>query len=159
MMTTETLGSTNGGAEAPGSIRYKETPAIDGRRHVSGEGNPEIHLSFPAASRYLRLARLTASGLAGDLGFSVDEIEDLRVAVDELAAAVIDGVPPTAELALVFREIDGGLEIEGRCNARTDDPPVLNEVARELLGILADDYSIGTPETTRNFRLRKLIES
>jgi hypothetical protein len=149
MMTTETLGSTNGGAEAPGSIRYKETPAIDGRRHVSGEGNPEIHLSFPAASRYLRLARLTASGLAGDLGFSVDE----------LAAAVIDGVPPTAELALVFREIDGGLEIEGRCNARTDDPPVLNEVARELLGILADDYSIGTPETTRNFRLRKLIES
>ena len=33
---------------------------------------------------FLRLARVTAAGLAGRLGFSFDEVEDLRLAIDEL---------------------------------------------------------------------------
>ncbi len=44
----------------------------------------DVRLSLPGRSAFVRLARLNAAGLAADLSFSVDEIEDLRIAVDEL---------------------------------------------------------------------------
>ena len=69
-------------------------------------------LVIPAATRYLRLARLTAAGLAGDLGFRVDSVEDLRVAVDELCAVIIDGTPAGTMLELTYREHDDGLVID-----------------------------------------------
>lgn len=126
--------------------------------HMSGEPSAEVRLSIPARPRFLRLARLTASGLAGDLGFPVDAVEDLRVAVDELAAAIIEGAPPTATLDLVYREVDAGLEVEGRCAAGAAPAPELHAVARELLGILADHYELGADGKVRTFRVRKHVE-
>lgn len=131
------------------------TPGPD----MSGEPSAEVRLSIPATPRFLRLARLTASGLASDLGFPVDAVEDLRVAVDELAAAVIEGASATATLDLVYREVDTGLEIEGRCTAGVATAPELHAVARELLGILADDYELGANGKVRTFRVRKHAES
>ena len=114
-----------------------------------------VQLVIPASARYLRLARLTAAGLAGDLGFPVDAIEDLRVAVDELCAAIINGAPDDGELELVYREGDGSLIIEGTCRTRTSNAPELHGVARELLNMLADEYAIGAVGGHRNFRLVK----
>ncbi|GIU90461.1 MAG: hypothetical protein KatS3mg010_1560 [Acidimicrobiia bacterium] len=41
----------------------------------------------------MRLVRLTTSGVASRLGFDVEEVEDLRVAVDELANIVLRLAP------------------------------------------------------------------
>jgi serine/threonine-protein kinase RsbW len=52
---------------------------------------PEVvRLTIPAALEFVRIARLTASGVASRLGFDIDEIEDLRVAVDELSSILVD---------------------------------------------------------------------
>jgi serine/threonine-protein kinase RsbW len=119
----------------------------------------KVHLVIPATSRYLRLARLTAAGLAGDLGYPVDAIEDLRIAVDELCAAIIEDTTGPAELELTYLESDGGLVVEGICRARSTSAPELHSVARELLNMLADKYSIGAIDGHRNFRLVKYAES
>ena len=120
--------------------------------------DPKVQLVIPATSRYLRLARLTAAGLAGDLGYPIDAIEDLRIAVDELCAAVIEDAAAPAELELTYREINGGLVVEGTCRARSANAPDLHSVARELLNMLADEYSIGAIDGHRNFRLVKYAE-
>ena len=49
-----------------------------------------VRLSVPASLEYLRIVRLTVSGVASRLGFDVDTIENLRIAVDELASTVVD---------------------------------------------------------------------
>ena len=125
----------------------------------AGDEAPRVHLSIPATSRYLRLARLTAAGLAGDLGYPVDAIEDLRIAVDELCAAIIEDTAGTTELALTHHETTGALVVEGTCKARSANTPELHGVARELLNMLADEYSIGAIDGYRNFRLVKYAES
>ena len=116
-------------------------------------------LTIPAATRFLRLARLTAAGLAGDLGFRVDAVEDLRVAVDELSALIIDGAPDGANLELSYFERSDALVVEGSCP--TDDvvPPEPHRVARELLQIVADEYEVELLEGCRRFRLLKRADS
>lgn len=123
------------------------------------DGYGSVHLAIPAVARFLRIARLTAAGLGADLGFNIEEIEDLRVAIDELAAAVIDGAPADAVLQLEFRETDGGLEITGACSARTANPPKLHPVAQELLAIVVDDFTIDAADRSRNFRMQKAPRS
>jgi hypothetical protein len=49
-----------------------------------------VRLSVPAALEYVRIVRLTGSGVASRLGFDIEEIENLRVAVDELASVAIE---------------------------------------------------------------------
>src|SRR5690348_6873398 len=105
-LPSERLGQQTATATDP-NLRSERSP------HMEGGGDPAVHLVIPATSRYLRLARLTAAGLAGDLGYPVDAIEDLRIAVDELCAAIIEETPPSAELALVYLETDEGLVVEG----------------------------------------------
>jgi serine/threonine-protein kinase RsbW len=145
---------TRNGSSAPG-LRDFEALTPDPRYRSVDTVDPAVALTIPASSRYLRLARLTAAGLAGDLGFPVEAVEDLRVAVDELCAALIDGVDDDTSLHLTYAEVDGGLEISGRCAAAGAAPITLDTVARELLNILADAYALETTGDERTFQLRK----
>ena len=40
----------------------------------------------------MRLARILAAGVAADAGLSIDDTEDLRIAVSELVALLVDGL-------------------------------------------------------------------
>jgi serine/threonine-protein kinase RsbW len=113
-----------------------------------------VRLVIPAQPRFLRLARLTAAGIAGDLGFSLEAIEDLRVAVDEVCAILMDGVADGGELDLSYRGTDDGLVIEGSCT-NPGAVPDLHPVARELLAMTADDYSVFAAGENVSFRLLK----
>jgi hypothetical protein len=105
--------------------------------------------------RYLRLARLTAAGMAGELGYTSRSVEDVRVAVDELCSAIIDHASAHSDLELVYRPTSSGLVVEGSCRSRSERAPELDGLARDLLTRLADEYSIGAVDGTRNFRLLK----
>ena len=50
-----------------------------------------VVLTFPADSRMARVARLAATALGSVAGFSVDDNDDLRIAVDELIVMSIEG--------------------------------------------------------------------
>ena len=45
-----------------------------------------VQLTAPAERSSVRLARLVASGVGAEAGFSIDDTEDLRIAVSELVA-------------------------------------------------------------------------
>ena len=116
-----------------------------------------VRLAIPATARYLRLARLTAAGIAGDLGFSLESIEDLRVAVGEVCAICIEDAGPDVDLELVYHPDGTELVIEGTC-ANGGAEPDLHPVARELLSMTADDYDISVAGEAVTFRLLKRSE-
>ena len=49
-----------------------------------------IQLELPGHSRFMRLARLLASGVATSCGLPLEEVEDFRVVVDEVCATLIE---------------------------------------------------------------------
>src|SRR3954453_16726058 len=72
-----------------------------------------VRLSVPASLEYVRIVRLTGSGVASRLGFDVEEIENLRVALDELASMAIE-LASGGELELTFFTTESELRITGR---------------------------------------------
>jgi serine/threonine-protein kinase RsbW len=114
----------------------------------------DIRVVVPAQTRFLRIARLTAAGVATDLGFDLRDIEDLRVAVDEMCAVVIDGAVDGAELELRYILDGDRLRIEGRCD-QGGTPPEIHPVALELLTLTADEFEVDGDGSTRSFRLVK----
>jgi serine/threonine-protein kinase RsbW len=114
----------------------------------------DIRVVVPAQARFLRIARLTAAGVATDLGFDLRDLEDLRVAVDEMCAAVIDGAQTDTDLELVYRTDGDQLTIEGSC-AQDGVAPELHPVAVELLTMTADAFEVASDGKVRSFRLVK----
>jgi serine/threonine-protein kinase RsbW len=114
----------------------------------------DIKVVIPAQPRFLRIARLTVAGLAGEVGFGLRDIEDLRVAIDEMCAVVIEDADPGLELALVYRVDGTRIEIEGSCGQK-GAPPDIHPVARELLAMTADEFQLDGDDGGRTFRLVK----
>jgi serine/threonine-protein kinase RsbW len=116
--------------------------------------NEEVRLAVPALPEYVRLARLTAAGLASRLGFSFDEVEDLRIAVDELCYLLVGPEGRSGTITLRFALQGGGrLQIVGE---GTEDPSVASEFAElseQILAAIVDDYEVTRGGGTVTFRM------
>ena len=120
----------------------------------------EVRLTVPATPELLRLARVTASGVASRLGFSYDEVEDLRLAIDELCFAVTGGRSQDGYILMryVVRGDAETIEVHGKASfeARSAEP-LLNELSGAVLDALVDEHAVFTDEDhgSPSFRLVK----
>ena len=100
-----------------------------------------VRLSVPAALEYVRIVRLTGSGVASRLGFDIEEIENLRVALDELASMVID-FAEGGELEITFFTTDNELRITGRAPVADGVEVGVEELTAQILKAVIDDYEL-----------------
>lgn len=92
-----------------------------------------VAVTLPATAAYLRHVRVLAATVADDLGFDVDSIEALRVAVDELCALAMADVDDGAgSLSVTMESATDGLLLSGRCGPVTADPEI-DPIAEQLL--------------------------
>jgi serine/threonine-protein kinase RsbW len=71
-----------------------------------------VLLTVPADGGYLSVLRTATAGLAARLHFALDEIEDLRIAVDEACAILLALATPDAELDCRFTVTHDALSVE-----------------------------------------------
>src|SRR5439155_15234942 len=62
----------------------------------------QVTIRMPADGAYLSVLRTATAGLAARLDFTLDEIEDLRIAVDEACAMLLAQAVPGADLDCTF---------------------------------------------------------
>lgn len=115
---------------------------------VTGNGasfapvDPDIvTIELPAQSRSLRLLRLAAADAAGDLGFGMDRVESARIAVDELAAVLVEAAEGD-RLSVTLGRADGTLVVEGSVRTAATEPPKLDRIVSELLAVCSDRWSL-----------------
>lgn len=116
----------------------------------------EVRLAVPAMPEFLRLARVTAAGLASRLGFTFDEVEDLRLAIDELCYGMTgsDGRDGTVHVRYVLGSDSLVVEGEGHFAAGTK-PVALSDLSQVILTALVDEHELGVGPTGPTFRLLK----
>jgi serine/threonine-protein kinase RsbW len=124
----------------------------------------DVRLVVPAAPEYLRLVRLTAAGLASRLGFTFDEVEDLRIAVDELCFHLLGDAdepgpsdePRTMDLTYSagadYISITGSTGLSGAV-------PEPSELSEQILDALVDEHDVSGSDGLITFRLKKQRES
>mgnify|MGYP003423204469 CR=1 FL=1 len=116
-----------------------------------------VLLTVPASGVYFGVLRTATAGLAARLQFTLDEIEDLRIAVDEACAMLLALAALDAELSCRFT-VDGvSLTIEASVRTATPDAslPSRESFAWQVLSALTDEASTESSGRTATIRLTK----
>jgi anti-sigma regulatory factor (Ser/Thr protein kinase) len=100
-----------------------------------------VRLEIPTQTRIVRAARLVASGLASTAGFDVDDVDDMRIAVDELCAVLFE-LGAGGVVSITFTSRRGHLEVVGQTTAN-DDPidPSRFGLSLQILNAACDEFS------------------
>lgn len=107
---------------------------------------------LPADADFLRLARMNAMGMASSSALSVDELDDLRLAVDELCHLLING--PGDDLCLELRSDAGAVVVSGSRSGTEPGDIEIDPIVRTILDTTTTQWTIEAgPE--RRFTLRK----
>ncbi|MGO9872524.1 MAG: ATP-binding protein [Acidimicrobiia bacterium] len=115
--------------------------------------HPFVELRIPADPAYVRIARLAAGDMGGRAGFSVDELDDVRLAVDEVCATLIAAGGHLLELRMQAR--DRALIIEGRMpDAVSVTAP--SDLSEMLLRALVDSCTFTSWDGGVSFEMHKL---
>ena len=125
----------------------------DRERLILDASIPYIEFRIPPDPAYVRIARLAAGDMGGRVGFSIDELDDVRLAVDEMCAVLIGARGAVIEIRMQAR--DRTLLVEGRVpDARAEIAP--SELSEMLIRALVDSCAITTNEREVRFEMHKL---
>lgn len=116
-----------------------------------------ISIEIPASPEYLKVVRLIVSGLGARLRFTIDDIEDLKIAVDELSAYLTGAQGREGTLDIGFEIHDDRIDIKGsgRFSAGTTVRTELTELSRMILETVVDEAVLEKSNGAPTFRLSK----
>ena len=111
---------------------------------------------MPAAGAYLGVLRTATAGLAARLQFTLDEIEDLRIAVDEACAMLLPIATPEAELSCLFTVTDDALMVETSVPTTSTGPRLPAEsFSWQVLSALADEIDAAIADGRASITMTK----
>ncbi len=98
-----------------------------------------VSVRLPAVSAYLSVLRTATAGLAARLDFTLDQIEDLRIAVDEACAMLLRQAVPGTDLTAEFELTGEEMTIRVEVSTVGVVAPKRDDFAWMVLTALADD--------------------
>jgi serine/threonine-protein kinase RsbW len=117
-----------------------------------------VSVKIPASPEYVQVVRLIAAGLAARLGFTLDDIEDLKIAVDELTAYFTGTRGREGRLEITFSIDDDSISIRGEARFEAPGTKVrseLTQLSRQILETVADSASLQSSNGLPAFELTK----
>jgi serine/threonine-protein kinase RsbW len=131
--------------------------AVPGGRETAPD---QVTVRLPAEGAYLSVLRTATAGLAARLDFTLDEIEDLRIAVDEACAMLLHQAIPGSDLECVFELGRDLMTISVSVPSLAPAPPASDTFAWTVLSALAgsvDAYAGPGDQLTIVMRKRRRV--
>jgi serine/threonine-protein kinase RsbW len=106
--------------------------------------NDVVEVRVPASGAYVATLRLTAASLAARCDLTVDDIEDLRLAVDEACALLLPHAVPGTVMQARFELVSGCLAVTAVVESpdASDASPDRSGFAWSVLSALASDVDV-----------------
>jgi serine/threonine-protein kinase RsbW len=115
-----------------------------------------VEIRLPADSAYLSVLRTATAGLAARLDFTLDEIEDLRIAVDEACAMLLPHAIEMAQLTCRFELGAERLDVTVTLPTTRGQLPERDTFSWTVLTALAGEVDTGLDDDKQVWiRLRK----
>ncbi|KQZ66354.1 anti-sigma factor [Nocardioides sp. Root151] len=109
---------------------------------------PDVELRLPVDSAYVSVLRATTVSLAARLDFTLDDIEDLRMAVGEACAMVLPSATEGTDLTCQFFMKSGEVTITITVPSTTADLPEEDGFAWQVLSALTTHADLSTGDGT-----------
>ena len=103
-----------------------------------------VEVRVPADVVYVSTLRLTAASLAARCDLTIDDIEDLRLAVDEACALLLPHASATSTLDARFELATGRLTVQASVQTGEAAEPDRSGFAWTVLGALASSVDVRT---------------
>lgn len=107
---------------------------------------PDAEVRLPADSAYVAVLRMAAAGIAARLDFTLDDIEDLKMAVSEACAMVLVDATPEGHLTARFFLADDQIEVHVTADAVGAKAPDPDDFAWQILATTATRASASADE-------------
>ncbi len=114
-----------------------------------------ITVELPAHSAYLSVLRTMTAGLAARTDFTVDEIEDLKMAIDEACAAVLPDAVADAQMTCDFELSATGMRVAVSTTTNGGEVPAHDSFAWMVLSALTDSVQATSDDSLVSVVLRK----
>ena len=103
-----------------------------------------VELSFPARPDMAFLARLTAAAVASRVDFGLDQVEDLRLAIDELYITLVGEQGAEGDVRLVFDWNAEDVRISASLIGASPRGAALSlsELSERILDALVDEHGV-----------------
>jgi serine/threonine-protein kinase RsbW len=112
----------------------------------------DVQLRLPADGAYASVLRTTTAALAARLDFTIDDIQDLRIAVGEASALVLPEADPGADVTARFHLGPGTMTVEVETSASDNPEPDRDSFAWQVLDTLTRDAVVESADGV--FRVR-----
>jgi serine/threonine-protein kinase RsbW len=87
---------------------------------ILNSNQDNIELLLPLKPEYVSVARLTASGIANRVGFDIDTIEDIKVAISEVCSKIVSiGSSVTDRYTISFAVLSDKLVVSFACEDKS----------------------------------------
>jgi serine/threonine-protein kinase RsbW len=120
-----------------------------------------ITLTTPARGEFARTVRMTATELASRMGMSLDDIDDVRIAVEESFVYACAHGKGQGEVTFAFTIRDDAFQVEvgapGEACEDTPDDETGTRYARFILESVCDEFDLSVEEGTCRIRLVKRV--
>jgi hypothetical protein len=124
---------------------------IQDQLEIVGE---DVWLTVPPFSDYLRTVRLVAADAAVRAGLDYDEVEDFRIAVDELCHLLMSSTDH--ELSISFGVVGRCVLARGRARPRAGVPlAALNDLSSTIIASVADHHELTDGDDAIGFAVMK----
>ena len=101
-----------------------------------------VRLSVPRDPRFLAAARVVAASLGVEAGLSVDDLDDLRLGVNELVSLLVEAAAPGARVDLEFEVQDVRISVRGTLQGDAAEAMEIDELTRRIVEAVVDDHHV-----------------
>jgi serine/threonine-protein kinase RsbW len=118
-----------------------------------------VEVRIPADVLYVSTLRLTAASLAARCDLTIDDIEDLRLAVDEACALLLPHASADSTLDARFELNEGRLEVATSVQTDEQAEPDRTGFAWTVLGALATSVAVSNQDGQLTISVTKAREA
>jgi serine/threonine-protein kinase RsbW len=106
------------------------------------DDSARVDVTVPLRSEFASIVRLIAASLGADAGFTVDDIDDLRLALSEVFSAFVDAADADTDARVAIAFDTSGPGLTATLSASGGADVVLDDLAASIIGVAVDEFTV-----------------
>ena len=121
-----------------------------------------IELVLPFKPEFVSIARLTASGVANRIGFDIEAIEDIKVAISEICSKLVSiGSKSANNYRILFNISEDRLSVAFDCEDKSLNCIFIDntdELSLSIITALMDEFDYCSSDSSYLLSISKVLE-